>query len=205
MFHGKQFFGRLTPEQQDQLRDFEQLFLEANAAVNLVSRASADRFRRAHLWDCLVMAQRELPAGAKVVDWGTGGGLPAVPLAVVFPLVEFYAVDANRKKHFALRHFVRKLGLDNLHPWHGRAEAFPHGIDYSVSRATADLDILWSWHARAAREFTATGSQQWSAGLLCRKGGDLSRELSKLHGRFDGLMVELIPAGSGKLVHVSRS
>ena len=205
MFHVKQFLSRLTPEQQGQLRDFERLFVEANAAVNLVSRPSAARFRQTHLWDCLAMAQRELPAGAQVVDWGTGGGLPAVPLAVVFPQVVFYAVDAHRKKYFALRHFVRKLGLDNVHPWHGRAESFPYEVDYSVSRATAALEILWSWHARVALGSAAAGSRQWPAGLLCRKGGDLSRELSAMHRRFSSLTVEIIPAGSGKLVHVSRS
>lgn len=203
MFHVKHFLSLLTDEQHGQLREFERLFVHINASVNLVSRPSEAGFWNQHILQCLAWAQRGFPQGAVVVDWGTGGGLPAVPLSIVFPEVLFYAVDANRRKQFAVRHFRRQLNLPNLHAWHGRAESFPHQVDYSVSRATATLDTLWAWHQNVARRSLVTTMNQWHPGLICRKGSDLGAETKKLRTRFKNVAVETIPGPSGQLVHVS--
>src|SRR5690606_41790758 len=111
---------------------------------------SEERLFERHILHSLSLTFRKFPAGSTVVDWGTGGGLPAVPLAIVFSDVRIHAVDSVRKKVQAVRTMARRLGLENLDTWHGRAEAYPGDADFSVSRATASLSVLWSWHARVA-------------------------------------------------------
>ena len=199
MFHVKQLLRRLTPEQQNNLKAFEAAVQRLNTQINLVSRPSAKDFQTRHLTDCLALAGRNFPDGATVVDWGTGGGLPAVPLSIVFPKVTVYAVDANRRKYFALRQIQRQLDLSNLHPWHGRAEAFPYALQYSVSRATASLVHLWAWHIRRAKPAAQTRPGYWRDGLVCLKGGDLRIECNELTQRYAGLRIEIVP-----LTHASR-
>lgn len=203
MFHVKHLLNQLTAEQRSQLKEFERQLVKVNTTVNLISRPSAADVQSKHILDCLALMQRDFPEKAVVVDWGTGAGLPAVPLAVVCPHVSFYGVEINRKKHFALRHFQRQLGLSNLYPWYGPAEQFHYSVDYSVARATTDLAQLWGWHQRVARNTIVAGPNQWAPGLVCRKGGDLSAELAAMHARFEGLTVEMMPSGDRQLVHVS--
>ncbi len=171
------------------LREYETLLRTVNQNFNLLSRSE-----RAHLWEhhilhCLVPAVRPIPAGSRVMDWGTGGGLPAIPLAVAWPDVDMVAIDSNNKKTRSVALFARRMGLANVRALHARAETVTEWTDYSVSRATAPLATLWSWHAPcAARSETETvvlnklqaGRQYWEPGLLCLKGGDLDQEIAEL-------------------------
>lgn len=142
-----------------------------NGRVNLVARQATRADLEAHVRHCLALAQYPIADGAVVVDWGSGGGLPAVPLAVAFPEAHVVAVDAVGKKTEAVRLFARRLGLDNLTAWNGRAEAYDGPAPtLSVSRATAPLATLWEWHVRSR-----SGED---AGLICLKGGDLTAELA---------------------------
>ena len=206
MFHVKHLLRQLTSEQVAQLRDFEEAFLRLNRYTNLVSRRSVTAFWKKHVLDSLSLAHRRFPEEAVVVDWGTGGGLPVIPLAIIFPHVIFYAVDSNQRKQYAVRHMQRQLNLTNVRPWHGRAETFPYAVDYSVSRATVSLETLWTWHIRVAKKERAVMEDQWCPGLLCRKGGDLSLEINALHQRFEDLAVQSVPLpdSSGVVVHVRR-
>lgn len=115
------------------------------------------------------------------MDWGTGGGLPAIPLAIACPKVTVFAVDSVGKKVRAVRTFARRLGLDNLFGWDGRAEKWTGTAHYSVSRATAPLADLWSWHRRVVEPFDDASADDWPQGLICLKGGDLSEEIQDLH------------------------
>lgn len=155
----------------------------ANRGVNLVSRASSDTIRIQHVAHSMALALRRFRAGTTVVDWGTGGGLPAVPLAICFPDVEFVAVDSIGKKARALESIVRETGLENVTVWHGRAEEWDGAAEYAVSRATAPLDRLWAWSRRVLRP-VRPGAGEWAGGLLCLKGGDLDPERLGL-GRLD--------------------
>ena len=121
---------------------------------------------------------------------GSGGGLPAIPLAAAFPAVTVHAVDAVEKKIQAVRTMGRRLGLDNLHPWHGRAEAWPGGAVFSVSRATAPLVDLWTWHVRIRRAADRAGEGHWRPGLVCLKGGDLGDEIAALRDAYPLVEVE---------------
>lgn len=185
----------LSERQRQQLDRFAAELVRMNRRLNLVAPATLreGELERVHLRHSLALASRPFPAGLTVVDWGAGGGLPTVPLAIAFPETQFVAVDAVRKKMEAVRTFARRLGLENLSVWHGRAEAYdgpaPH---LCVSRATAPLADLWAWTSRALVPWEGTVSPEaWaSGGLLTLKGGDLSDEIAALHAEHDGLTLE---------------
>ncbi|WP_412061539.1 16S rRNA (guanine(527)-N(7))-methyltransferase RsmG [Rubrivirga sp. IMCC45206] len=154
-----------------------------NRRVNLVARPARRADLERHVRHCLALATRPFAPGAVVVDWGSGGGLPALPLAVAFPETTFVAVDTVGKKSEAVKLFARRLGLDNLTAWNGRAEAYDGPAPTrSVSRATAPLATLWAWHERARASDAAD--------LLCLKGGDLGDERAALDAAWPGLAVE---------------
>jgi 16S rRNA (guanine527-N7)-methyltransferase len=176
--------------QRERLEIYARELAEMNRRINLVSREDVDHVASRHIPHCLTLAMRRFPSGSTVVDWGTGGGLPLIPLAIVFPEVSFIGVDAVRKKTQAVATFSRRLGLSNVNVWHGRAEQFDGEADISVSRATAPIDQLWFWHSRVVRATDADPmpTDEWPRGsLVCLKGGDLAGELSALPG---GLVIE---------------
>ena len=173
-------FDALTAEQREQLDAFEEQLLRFNRRVNLVSSESERQFRTQHLLHCLTLTAREVPAGSTIVDWGTGGGLPAIPLAICFPEVTVVGVDSVGKKSRAVRTIARRLGLDNCFTWNGRADEWTGEAHYSVSRATAPLATLWRWHRRVAVGLETPPDDDWAPGLLALKGGDLSGEIDGL-------------------------
>jgi 16S rRNA (guanine527-N7)-methyltransferase len=170
----------ITPDRIELLDRYAGLLLETNARVNLIARTTdaADVPVR-HLAHSLTLARRGFPAGCTVVDFGTGGGLPGLPLAIAFPDVRFVLLDSTRKKVDAVADMARTLGLDNVTTYWGRAEAWDGAAHYAVSRATAPLRDLWRWFWRA-RQPVEIGPDDWAPGLLALKGGDLSPELRSL-------------------------
>lgn len=188
MFHVKQLHLRLQTQQREKLSAFAKLLQQYNERLNLVSRRTTDRGFMRHIQECLALAAYRFEKGSSLVDWGTGGGLPAIPLAIAFPEVTVYAVDAVQKKIFAVNSFKRQLDLPNLQPWHGRAESFVHRINNSVSRAAAPLCTLWGWHERAAIQ-----DRNELGALYCLKGGDLSDELEALRKANSSVQVKIKP------------
>lgn len=170
----------LSDEQRQRLDEYAVLLRRFNQRINMVSREDEAHLRSRHIPHCLALAARSFPPGSSVVDWGTGGGLPAIPLAIVFPEITVYGVDSVGKKVQAVRAMARRLGLTNLLAWHGRAEQWTGTAHYSVSRATAPLDDLWRWHRRVAEPVDAPPNGAWSSGLICLKGGDLRAEIEAL-------------------------
>lgn len=167
---------------------------ELNRRINLYSETSASHFRTLHITHSLTIAARAFPSGARVVDWGTGGGMPGLPLAILFPEVEFVLIDAVGKKIRAVQTMARRLGLGNVVTWHGRAEHWTGEADYSVSRATAPLDTLWRWHCRVAVKSDATAHlSYWQRGLVCLKGGDLQAEVQSLKQTAPTVCIESFP------------
>ncbi len=184
----------------ERLDAYMDLLKAANARVNLVARTDVGHVAERHVLHCLALVRRSFPPGATVVDWGTGGGLPLVPLAICFPAVAFVGVDAVEKKTLAVRAMARTLGLANVETWHGRAEACRAAHTHSVSRATAPLASLWQWHAPGATGEDAPGEgpaseSAWPLGLVVLKGGDLGAEIADLHRVAPGLDVRVEPVG----------
>lgn len=178
----------LSGEAADGLQAYADLLRHHNARLNLIARTDIEHVEERHVLHCLVLARRCFPDGVSVVDWGTGGGLPLIPLATLFPAVSFVGVDAVEKKTMAVRAMARTLGLKNVELWHGRAEQYREPHTHSVSRATAPLATLWSWHMRNAVAMK-TGDAEWPGGLICLKGGDLSAETGALHAAAPGSKV----------------
>lgn len=185
-------FAGWTTEQMALIRSYERLLVDANRKVNLVSRATIDDAHDRHIVHSLAIAVRDLPAGATVVDWGTGGGLPGIPLAIRFPNVTFHLVDSILKKTRALEVIRRELGLTNVTVHRLRAEDWTTPVDYAVSRATAPLVDLWRWTEPVLAHTGAARGGFWSSGLLALKGGDLREEIAVLQRSFSNVVVDCL-------------
>jgi 16S rRNA (guanine527-N7)-methyltransferase len=191
-------FEQLTAAQRQQLDVFEELLCRVNDRVNLISPVSEVEFRTRHLLHCLTLTVLDVPAGSTIVDWGTGGGLPALPLAIRYPEATVVGVDSVGKKVRAVRMMIRRLDLDNCYAWEGRAADWTGTAHYSVSRATAPLATLWRWHRRVAVELEEPpADDEWSPGLLALKGGDeLGDEIEDLRDAHPSVDVERRPLES---------
>ena len=184
-------FSQLSQSQHEALDRYEEQLLHFNQRVNLISPETEGAFRTRHLLHCLTLTVRDFPDGCTIVDWGTGGGLPAIPLAICEPEVTVVGVGSVGKKVRAVRTIARRVGLENCFTWNGRAEEWTGEAHYSVSRATAPLADLWQWHRRVAVSLEEpTGDDEWPTGLLAFKGGDLSNEIAALRSADPDVGVE---------------
>ena len=203
--------GVLSDEKLQKLNEYAKMLFEVNKQFNLISRGDIQHVQMHHISHCLAMIEKSVPRETHLVDWGSGGGLPAIPLAIVWPDVQILAVDSVGKKTRAIDLFCRRLGISNCKSWHGRAQEATGSFQYSLSRATAPLKDLWSWHlsvyspgrnlkpsqpSQPSQEIPS--SSVWNEGLICLKGGDLKKEISDLQNQYPNTRVELRPLTSLK-------
>lgn len=173
------YFSDFTAEQEQQFRQLDGLYRDWNDKINLISRKDIDSLYEKHILHSLALAVLcSFKPGAKVVDIGTGGGFPGIPLAIFFPDVEFLLVDSIGKKIKVVSDVAEKIGLKNVTAIHGRAEELKgRKFDFAVSRAVAPLGELWGWIS----QFLVKGhaSEELPNGLICLKGGDLEAEIKQ--------------------------
>lgn len=172
------YFDSFTDEQQQQFSLLKEIYTEWNQKINVISRKDIDALYPKHILHSLAIAARfQFENGQKIVDIGTGGGFPGIPLAIFFPEVEFLLADSIKKKLTVVEEVIKKLQLNNVKTHWGRAEEIKqkNNFDFAVSRAVAPLGDLWKW----AKPLLKKGQNgDFPNGLICLKGGDLHEEIS---------------------------
>lgn len=169
------YLPEITPGKEAILKEFKLRFLEWNEKINLISRKDTESFEVRHVLHSLAIAKFiRFDAGARVLDLGTGGGFPGIPLAIFFPEVSFTLIDSIDKKTKAVKDIVESLGLQNVRVVRGRAEELQEEFDYVVSRAVAPMNDLVRWTRNQLKP-----GQKGSLpnGWVVLKGGDLKEEL----------------------------
>jgi len=181
------YFADFTEQQSLQFSKLEQLYKDWNEKINVISRKDIDALYEKHVLHSLAIAAVcNFHGGAEVVDIGTGGGFPGIPLAVFFPEVKFLLSDSIGKKIKVVQEVAKAIDLKNVTAIHSRVENVGKTFDFAVSRAVAPLADLWQWIKPSLRK--GRMSDEFANGLLCLKGGDLTEEIKS-----SGLRPHLFP------------
>ncbi|MBX9448182.1 MAG: 16S rRNA (guanine(527)-N(7))-methyltransferase RsmG [Taibaiella sp.] len=176
------YFGDFTDHQILQFESLEKVYKEWNENINVISRKDIDALYLKHVLHSLsIAAIADFKPGTRIVDIGTGGGFPGIPLAIFYPDTEFLLVDSIGKKLKVVQAVVDALSLKNVRVLHSRIEnTGEKDFDFAVSRAVAPLKDLWQW----AKPLLRKGHENEMAnGLFCLKGGDLSQEIYESNTR----------------------
>jgi len=190
----------ITDIQLSKLTDYCVLLGQWNKSINLISRKDEENLWRNHILISLVFLFKiEFPGGAQILDLGTGGGLPGIPLSIMRPDIEFLLIDSIQKKTTAVQDMIKALGLPNVTVVCGRAEElgrlaiYRHTFDAVIARAVSSLSNLVAWAepflktGEASKKFILTGPQRTTIShpsLISIKGGDLSAEIERMRRRF---------------------
>lgn len=170
------YFPTLSKHQYQQFEKLEALYKEWNAQINVISRKDIDALYEKHVLHSLGIAKvQPFKSGARVLDVGTGGGFPGIPLAILFPKVEFYLIDSIGKKIKVVQAISEALHLKNVEARHQRVQEFKQPVDFVVSRAVTKMDDFVPW---VKKNIKNKGTHRLNNGILYLKGGDLSEELA---------------------------
>ena len=176
------YFSEFTDEQLKQFEALEPLYKEWNEKINIISRKDIDGLYLKHVLHSLsIAAAFDFADGINVIDIGTGGGFPGIPLAIYFPQVHFHLVDSIAKKLKVVEAVVASINLKNVTTQHIRAEEIKNRkFDFAVSRAVAPLKDLWKWGKPLLKKSETRNPKSGNQpnGLICLKGGDLAQEIS---------------------------
>jgi 16S rRNA (guanine527-N7)-methyltransferase len=171
------YFPDLTEQQRAQIEQLPELYNLWNSQINVISRKDIDLLFERHVLHSLGIAKimTFLP-GENVLDVGTGGGFPGIPLAIMFPQTQFHLVDSIGKKIKVVQEVSNALGLTNVNASHARAEQIDEKFDFVVSRAVTQLRDFYPW-VRA--KFKKQSGNKLPNGILYLKGGDLDQEIKE--------------------------
>jgi 16S rRNA (guanine527-N7)-methyltransferase len=200
----KKYFPSISPVQLEQFEQLPVLYAEWNEKINVVSRKDIDNLMLHHVLHSLAIAKFiGFKDGTEILDVGTGGGFPGIPLAILFPNSQFTLIDSIGKKIKVVNGVAESLGLSNVVAIHGRAEDLDQDFEFIVSRAVTRLTPFYYWvHKKVSPNHFHTMRN----GLICLKGGDLEEELAefgkkhKLHELYEVFDEEFFE--TKKLVYV---
>lgn len=169
----KKYFPDLTPVQQERFAALDALYRDWNSKINVISRKDMDSLYLHHVLHSLAIAKAvQFEPGSTVLDVGTGGGFPGIPLAILFPEVKFTLCDSIGKKIKVASSVAESLGLDNVCCVNARVESLPDNYDYIVSRAVTNMTDFYGWIRG-----------RWRKSLICLKGGDVEEEIAACAAR----------------------
>jgi len=181
----KKYFPDLTEVQLEQLSKLKSLYEEWNAQINVISRKDIDNFYERHVLHSLAIAEMmQFKKGTKILDVGTGGGFPGIPLAILFPESSFHLVDSIGKKIKVVKEVAKALNLSNVTAQHERAEQVNGKFDFVVSRAVTRMNKFIPW---VQSKILQEDQNILPNGILYLKGGDLQAELSEINQDYDVL------------------
>jgi 16S rRNA (guanine527-N7)-methyltransferase len=171
------YFPGITHQQLQQFNKLPELYQYWNDQINVISRKDIDNFSERHVLHSLGIAKViSFSPGEKVLDAGTGGGFPGIPLAILFPETQFYLVDSIGKKVKVVNEVAKALGLQNVKAFHQRAEDINEKFDFVVSRAVTRLKEFYPW---VKNKFNKSSKNSLPNGILYLKGGDLKEEIAE--------------------------
>jgi len=181
------YFSDFTETQLKQFEALDALYKDWNSKINVISRKDIDSLYEKHVLHSLsIAAVINFDAGTNIIDIGTGGGFPGIPLAIYFPEVQFHLVDSIAKKLKIVEGVANTIGLKNVTIQHIRTEEIKNRkFDFVVSRAVAPLKDLWKWSKPLLKK---GNTREFHNGLICLKGGDLAQEIHD-----SGLRPHMIP------------
>ncbi len=176
----EKYFPDLTDEQRKQFAALDGIYRDWNAKVNLISRKDIDHLYEHHVLHSLAIAKLlRFKPGAEVLDVGTGGGFPGIPLAILMPDVQFHLIDGMLKKVKVVQDVIEQLGLTNAKAQQVRAEELKNArYDFVVTRAVAELNQLRLWTSQ--RLLKTKESHKLPNGLIALKGGNIRMEIKAL-------------------------
>lgn len=182
----QKYFPRLTADQLEKFEKLGPLYADWNSKINVISRKDMDAFFERHVLHSLAIAKvLEFRPGTRILDVGTGGGFPGIPLAILFPECQFHLVDSIGKKIKVVDAVVEELGLTNVSTYHDRVENIKGKYDFIVSRAVTKMPVFISW---IRNKIDRTQKNSLPNGVLYLKGGDLRAEMKPIktyHESFD--------------------
>lgn len=174
----KKYFPDFTDEQIKQFKAYEQLLKDWNQKINLVSRKNEDELNTQHILHSLAIAKYiNFQPFSSILDLGTGGGLPGIPLAIAFPKTSFHLIDSIQKKIIAVEQMKKKLNLLNVSTEQVRVEKHKGNYDFVVTRAVAKTKKICNWTKHLFKDYH---EHKLKNGIIALKGGDLIDELNEV-------------------------
>jgi 16S rRNA (guanine527-N7)-methyltransferase len=178
----RNYFTDLSANQIEQFNALEALYQTWNSQINVISRKDTAHFYERHVLHSLAIAKvLHFKKGSHILDIGTGGGFPGIPLAILYPEVEFHLVDSIGKKIKVVQEVAKALGLRNVKASHARAETIEGRYDFIISRAVTQMPVFLSWVKGKSK---AKNEHSLKNGILYLKGGDLKEELATVRYPF---------------------